>query len=138
MDHHETRSWVGWGRHMLMVFIAQLFTLKMTHKFGVKKGTQLKTPTVARPTPIEEYTETVLEHQNNKKVSHPNIIVEAKAAARFLTIRATMKLITEFLIMRGNIFRHINYIVQNKASSYDSHSRKTNKALMPRFQGDET
>jgi hypothetical protein len=123
---------------MLMVFIAQLFTLKMTHKFSVKKGAQLKTPTVVRPTPIEEYTEALLEHQNNKKVSHPNIIVEAKAAVRFLTIGVIMKLITEFLIMRGNIFKYIKYIVKNNASSYDSHSRKTNEALMLRFQGDET
>ena len=33
MDHYETRSWNGWNRHMLYVFIAQLFLFKIQLKF---------------------------------------------------------------------------------------------------------
>jgi hypothetical protein len=93
---------------------------------------------IVKPTPIEEYTEALLELENDKKVSHPNIIVEAKAAVCFLTIGVIQKLITQFLILKGNIYRYIDYIVRCNASSYDSHSRKTNEALLPRCQGDET
>jgi len=39
MDHYEHRSWPGWHRHMLFVFMAQLFILRLRYKF--KKKLQL-------------------------------------------------------------------------------------------------
>jgi SRSO17 transposase len=33
MDHYEHRSWPGWHRHMLFVFLAQLFLLRLRNKF---------------------------------------------------------------------------------------------------------
>jgi len=36
MNEYEHRSWVGWHRHMLFVFMAQLFLLKMRHRFKKK------------------------------------------------------------------------------------------------------
>ena len=36
MDHYEIRSWTGWHRHMLFVFIAHLFLLKMRLRFKDK------------------------------------------------------------------------------------------------------
>lgn len=33
MDHYETRSWVAWHRHMLFVFMAQLFLLEVRTMF---------------------------------------------------------------------------------------------------------
>lgn len=39
LDHYENRSWTGWHRHMLYVFLAQLFLLKLRFKF--KKKAQL-------------------------------------------------------------------------------------------------
>lgn len=40
MDQYETRSWPGWNRHMLYVFIAQLFLFKIQLKF--KKNSNFK------------------------------------------------------------------------------------------------
>lgn len=37
MDHYELRSWQGWHRHMLYVFLAMLFLLEVRQAFG-KKG----------------------------------------------------------------------------------------------------
>lgn len=37
MDHYELRSWQGWHRHMLYVFLAMLFLLEVRQTFG-KKG----------------------------------------------------------------------------------------------------
>ena len=37
MDHYETRSYVGWHRHMLLVMVAHLFVLEVRFKF-VKKN----------------------------------------------------------------------------------------------------
>jgi SRSO17 transposase len=36
MDHYEHRSWPGWQRHMLFVFLAQLFLLRLRDRFKKK------------------------------------------------------------------------------------------------------
>jgi SRSO17 transposase len=36
MDHYEHRSWPGWHRHMLFVFLAQLFLLRLRDRFKKK------------------------------------------------------------------------------------------------------
>lgn len=43
MDHYEHRSWPGWHRHMLFVFLAQLFLLRLRYRF--KKNSSLNTAT---------------------------------------------------------------------------------------------
>ena len=46
MDHYEGRSWTGWHRHMLYVFLAHLFLLEVRLRF--KKGTPILTLPQAR------------------------------------------------------------------------------------------
>ena len=43
MDHYEHRSWPGWNRHMLFVFLAQLFLLSLRYRF--KKNSSLNAAT---------------------------------------------------------------------------------------------
>jgi SRSO17 transposase len=38
MDHYEHRSWQAWHRHMIFVFIAQLFLLRVRHKLKKNSG----------------------------------------------------------------------------------------------------
>ena len=38
MDQYEHRSWDAWHRHMTFVFIAQLFLLRLRHKFKKNSG----------------------------------------------------------------------------------------------------
>jgi len=38
MGHYELRSWNGWHRHMLYVFLAMLFLLELRYRFAPKKG----------------------------------------------------------------------------------------------------
>ena len=33
LDHYEHRSWTAWHRHMRLVFLAQLFLLRLQIKF---------------------------------------------------------------------------------------------------------
>jgi len=33
LDHYEHRSWTAWHRHMRLVFLAQLFLLRLQRKF---------------------------------------------------------------------------------------------------------
>jgi SRSO17 transposase len=38
MDHYEHRSWDAWHRHMTFVFLAQLFLLRIRHRFKKKSS----------------------------------------------------------------------------------------------------
>jgi SRSO17 transposase len=38
MDHYEHRSWQAWHRHMIFVFIAQLFLLRVRYRFKKNSG----------------------------------------------------------------------------------------------------
>ena len=38
MNEYEHRSWAGWHRHMLFVFMAQLFLLKLRHRLKKNSG----------------------------------------------------------------------------------------------------
>jgi len=43
MDQYEHRSWEAWHRHMTFVFIAQLFLLKLRHKFKKNSSANITT-----------------------------------------------------------------------------------------------
>lgn len=41
LDHYEHRSWTAWHRHMRLVFLAQLFLLRLQRKFKKNSGVDL-------------------------------------------------------------------------------------------------
>jgi SRSO17 transposase len=42
LDHYEHRSWTAWHRHMRLVFLAQLFLLRLQTKFKKSNRSRLK------------------------------------------------------------------------------------------------
>jgi len=60
MDHYEMRSWLGWHRHMLYVFLAHLFLLKVRLKF---KKTPILTLAQAQRLVVAALAEPVLDIQ---------------------------------------------------------------------------
>ena len=48
LDHYENRSWTGWHRHMLYVFLAQLFLLKLRFKYKKKPDFNTSSGQIAR------------------------------------------------------------------------------------------
>ncbi|MDR0622150.1 MAG: IS701 family transposase [Deltaproteobacteria bacterium] len=55
MDHYELRSWIGWRRHMLLVFIAHSFLNKLRRLFSLKEDTPGPGPFPRRPVSLKEY-----------------------------------------------------------------------------------
>jgi SRSO17 transposase len=52
MDHYEHRCWDAWHRHMTFVFVAQLFMLRLRHRFKKKSDVDVATggpPSEGRP-----------------------------------------------------------------------------------------
>lgn len=61
MDHYEHRSWNAWHRHMTFVFLAQLFLIRIRHRFKKKPGPDLAPGGIApqghlHPARIQEKT----------------------------------------------------------------------------------
>jgi hypothetical protein len=130
MDHYETRSWVGWRRHMLMTCIAQLFVLKMIHMFLAKKDQHLESPTVTAPVSLDKYKEVVEKHSNNQEYSCTNMSFEVKAPTPFLTFGVVIQFINGFFIKTGDLFQRLNALIKNNAESFTSHSKTKNEKIM--------
>ena len=47
LDHYEHRSWSAWHRHMRLVFLAQLFLVRLRIKFKKNSGVDLVPGAVA-------------------------------------------------------------------------------------------
>jgi SRSO17 transposase len=56
MDHYEVRTWHGWRRYMLLVFIAHLFANKLRLEFSLKSETEGSTPVVSGPEPLADFS----------------------------------------------------------------------------------
>ncbi len=48
MGHYENRSWTGWHRHMLHVFLAHLFLQTLRTALNIWSGQDVKPPSVSR------------------------------------------------------------------------------------------
>ena len=57
LDHYEHRSWTAWHRHMRLVFLAQLFLVRLRLKYEKKAGADLAaSPTANRMEPAGSET----------------------------------------------------------------------------------
>jgi SRSO17 transposase len=73
MDHYEVRTWHGWHRHMLLVFIAHLFVSKMRKELAIMIDTPGPTPFVTAPVPVTDYVDAAMQMQNNGEITHKSI-----------------------------------------------------------------
>jgi SRSO17 transposase len=66
LDHYEHRSWKAWHRHMRLVFLAQLFLLRLRLKYKKSPGTDLtpSSPTIG-VVPSPSGLGTGLRHQSS-------------------------------------------------------------------------
>jgi SRSO17 transposase len=135
MDHHQTRTWNGWNRHMLMTFICHLFVNKVSRKFSTNKDYPLETPFATGPLSIEEFAKETIKHRNKLPVDHKNLEVTAVGPTPILTIGAALKLINMFLVKTGDVHAAIDDQVKANAAAFTSHSRTTaNKIIMANEQ----
>jgi len=73
MDHYESRSWVGWRRHMLLCIIAHLFVIKLRMEFSCEPQSPGPAPYIDDPVSLDDYLEAGVDLANNKEIIHPNI-----------------------------------------------------------------
>jgi len=120
MDHNECRSWNGWNRHVLLVFIAHLFLNTMRLRFGdtLRDGVfALKGPVSAKA--FSEGARGLL----NEGV-YPSIFAGREAKFPFLTLPAARDLVCSSIPKVGCIIDRLAY---NQKSYCDAHISAWNK-----------
>jgi hypothetical protein len=132
LDHYETRSWIGWRRHILLCLIAHLFILTMRLKFTTKRDYELEIPIVTSPVSLEEFLEAVEQHDNKEPVNHASIQFTVKAPHAFMTIGEARDLVCGCI---RRITMHIKVLyrkISNYSASFNSFARGKLKMLQER------
>ena len=99
MDHYELRSWTGWRRHMLLVFISHLFLNKLRRRFSLKKDAIAPGPLLRAPVVLKEYREAIIQYTNGQPITHPDIVTVVEAPSPILTIGLMQKILQPYLPM---------------------------------------
>ena len=130
MDHCESRSWIGWRRHILLAMIAHLFIIKLRAEFSRTPGSPGVTPHVDRPVSLDEYLVAHLQMASGQKISHPDIFAMPSSPQQFLTIGLMQRLVNAAFPKVGLAIKEVDYLLSKAASAFQSHSRAVvNNAL---------
>ena len=130
MDHYESRSWVGWRRHMLLCLIAHLFINKLRLEYSCKPQSPGCAPYIDEPVSLDDYLEAAADMVNARKIEHPNITSMPTEPQQIMTIGLIRLLIEATFVKVGALLEDINYRLQAASMSFESHSKiALNRAL---------
>jgi SRSO17 transposase len=123
MDHYEVRTWQGWRRHILLVFIAHLFVGRLRRKFGARVDMPEPTPLVSAPVALSDYIKAIENINNNEVITHQNIHSSQKSLRFPLTIGIVIELICGMIPKSGKVMKNMDHKLKSAAASYASHAR---------------
>ena len=126
MDQYELRSWHGWRRHMLLVFICHLFVTKLRLRFSVTVDEPGPGPCVKGPVTQAEYAEAVVNMHEGREITHPNMCLLPDRPQCLLTFHNVVTLISPFIIKIG---RAIDKVDKNIKNYYDTYIKKLKHQL---------
>ena len=127
MDHCETRSWIGWRRHMLLCLIAHLFIIKIRTEFDFKPQSPGSAPHVDEPVDLDDYLEAAVSMVRNKGFSHPSMSAVLDRPQQILTIGLVQTLISATFVKIGLLLKELDYYLRSMAQAFDSHTRSAIK-----------
>ena len=122
MDHYESRSWVGWRRHMLLCLIAHLFINKLRIEYSCKPQAPGSAPYIEESVSLEDYLNAAEDMANDRQISHPNIYTMPTRPQQILTIGLVRALIVATFVKIGAVLKDIDYRLRSAAQAFDSHS----------------
>ena len=125
MDHYESRSWLGWRRHMLLCFIAHLFTIKLRIEYSCNPRSPGPAPYIYDPVSLDDYLDAAVDMMNNKEISHPSISAMPSCPQQVMTIGLVRALIEATFVKIGMVLKSIDYYLSTSAQAFESHSRTT-------------
>jgi len=125
MDHYESRSWVGWRRHMLLCLIAHLFIIKLRIEYSCKPQSPGPAPYIEEPVSLEDYLEAAVDMINTKEIAHPNISAMPTQPQQVMTIGLIRALIEATFVKFGSVLNDLNYRLKTAAQAFESHTKST-------------
>jgi SRSO17 transposase len=129
IDHYQLRSWHGWHRHMLLVFIAHLFVNKLRQRFAIKINTPAPVPVVSEPVSVADYLEAVEKSENDEVITHPSISACPLKPQQILTIGLIMDIISSTILKAVSLMVRLNTYLKSMSRAYKSQAKqKVNKA----------
>jgi SRSO17 transposase len=135
MDHYETRSWVGWHRHMLLCLIAHLFIIKLRMEYSCGPQSPGPAPYIDEPVSLDDYIEAAMEMASGQEISHPNISAVPARPQQVMTIGLVRALIEATFVKFGAVLENINYSLQTAAQAFNSHTKCTLEAKIFEYFG---
>jgi len=135
MDHYESRSWVGWRRHMLLCLIAHLFIVKLRIEYSCDPPSTGSAPYIDEPVSLDDYLKAADDMINYREINHPYISIVPSHPQQVLTIGLVRSLIEASFVKIGAVLNDINYRLKSAADAYDSHSKSTlERALSNKYE----
>jgi SRSO17 transposase len=126
MDHNESRSWNGWNRHVLLVFIAHLFLNSIRLQF--KDTLRDDTYALNGPVSFDEFSDCARDLLSNGIYS--SIFVNRDAKFPFLTLPSARNLVSRAIPKIGNIMDILNYNQKAYSNSYKSAWHQKTKEII--------
>ena len=133
LDHYESRSWIGWRRHMLLCFIAHLFIIKLRMEYSCKPPSPGVAPHIDEPVSLDDYLDATEDMLNNRNINHPYISTMPSQQQQIMTIGLVRKLINYTFIKSGLILEELNYQLKNAKDAFDSHTKNQLKPFLPEY-----
>ena len=137
LDHYESRSWVGWRRHMLLTLIAHLFIIKLRIHFSLMPVSPGAAPHVEGPVTLDEYLKAHLQMSSGRPISNPNISAMPTSPQQFMTIGLIQKLVNATFPKVGHVVKEVDYLLYKAASAFRSHSKAVVEKALVRWLGSQ-
>jgi hypothetical protein len=112
MKHYQTRSLIGWRRHILLTLISQLLVLKLIRKFSTKTDIPLEITAAPEPIETREFFDPIVAHLENRLIESNSVQTVAKAPASFMTIAVLLKWINIYLIKNISVLKSIAFEIK--------------------------
>jgi len=137
MDHYESRSWVGWRRHMLLCLIAHLFTIKLRIEYSCKPQSPGPAPYTDSPVSLDEYIKAAEDMMHNREIDHESISASPTRPQQVMTIGLVRALIEATFIKLGAVLENVNYRLYSAAQAFDSHSKSVIECALANYRRSE-
>ena len=135
LDHYETRSWVGWRRHMLLCLIAHLFVIKLRIEYSCKPQSPGLAPYIDQPVSLDDYLDAANDMLNTKEIENPCIAVAPNRPQQVMTVGLIRALLEATFVKIGAVLGDVNYRLRTAMQAFDSHTSSILKNLLSAFLG---
>ena len=123
MNHCEIRSWEGWHRHILFVFIAHLFIIKLRIAFSATPPKSDGIPYSENSVSVDAYLQAYSQLRNNEEISNCKIHSKPNSPQQFLTIGLIQKAIQTVFAKTSILCDELNYYLKSSRDAYVSSAK---------------